>query len=73
MYLPLGGISVISEPGGAFHWPEADAALFEALRTRLRSDIPVHAFDMTINDVRFAEAMANGLVAMIREQARAAR
>jgi len=32
VYLPKGGISVIAAPGGPFHWPEADAALFEAIR-----------------------------------------
>jgi uncharacterized protein (UPF0261 family) len=64
VYLPLGGISVISSPGGPYHWPEADAALFDSLRTHLRKDIPLHELDMNINDVAFARAMAEGLLAM---------
>lgn len=65
VYLPLGGISVISAPGGPFHWPEADAALFAALRGHLRKDIPVHELPVAINDPVFARAMADGLLAMI--------
>ena len=64
VYLPLRGISVLSSPGGPYHWPEADAALFESLRTNLRKDIPLHELDMNINDPAFATAMANGLLAM---------
>ena len=64
VYFPLQGISVISAPGAPFHWPEADTALLESLRTHLRKDIPVHVMDMNINDPRFARAMAEGLLAM---------
>ena len=71
VYLPLRGLSVISSPGGPYHWPEADAALFDALRTSLRKDIAVHEFDTTIDDPIFAEAMARGLLAHMN--ARAAR
>jgi uncharacterized protein (UPF0261 family) len=72
VYLPMGGLSVISAPGGPFHWPEADAALFDALRTHLRPDIPVHAFDLAINDRAFADAMAQGLLAMLEPASRGA-
>lgn len=65
VYLPLRGLSVISSPGGPYHWPEADQALFDALRAGLRPDIPVHALDVTINDPLFAEALADGLLAML--------
>jgi uncharacterized protein (UPF0261 family) len=64
VYVPLKGISVISSPGGPYHWPEADAALFEALRTNLRKDIPYHELDLNINDPEFARAMADGLLDM---------
>jgi uncharacterized protein (UPF0261 family) len=60
---------VISSPGGPYHWPEADAALFDALRSSLRKDIPVHEFDATINDPIFAEAMARGLLAHMSARA----
>jgi uncharacterized protein (UPF0261 family) len=68
VYFPLQGISVISAPGGPYHWPEADAALLESLRTHLRKDIPLHEMDMNINDPRFARAMAEDLLAMIRSR-----
>jgi uncharacterized protein (UPF0261 family) len=64
VYLPLKAISVISAPGGPYHWPEADAALFDSLKTNLRKDIPVHELDVEINDPIFARAMAEGLLAM---------
>jgi uncharacterized protein (UPF0261 family) len=48
-----------------FHWPEADASLFAARRAHLRPDIPVHALELAINDRAFADAMANGLLAML--------
>ena len=50
VYFPLQGISVVSAPGGPYHWPEADAALLASLQTHLRKDIPVHVMDMSIND-----------------------
>ena len=36
VYFPLQGISVVSVPGGPYHWPEADAALLESLQKHLR-------------------------------------
>jgi uncharacterized protein (UPF0261 family) len=65
VYLPLRGLSVISAPGGPFHWPEADASLFEALRSGLRADIPVRMLDVDINDPSFAAAMVEGLVGLL--------
>src|SRR5688500_17607259 len=65
VYFPLQGISVVSAPGGPYHWPEADAALLESLQKHLRKDIPLHVMDMHINDPRFAGAMAEGLLGMI--------
>jgi uncharacterized protein (UPF0261 family) len=69
VYVPLRGISVISSPGGPYHWPEADAALFGALKTNLRKDIPYREFDVNINDPEFARVMVKGLREMIREKA----
>jgi uncharacterized protein (UPF0261 family) len=64
VFIPLRGISVISSEGGPYFWPEADAALFDTLRTHLRKDIPFHELDLNINDPEFAKAMADGLLAM---------
>jgi uncharacterized protein (UPF0261 family) len=62
VFLPLQGISVISAPGGPFHWPEADAALFSAIKSNLRPDIPVVEMDCVINAPEFAEACASALL-----------
>lgn len=64
--IPRGGISVISGPGGPFHDPEADAALFRALESGLRPDIPVATFDEGINDPAFARSCAEALLDNIR-------
>ena len=63
--LPLKGLSIISAPGGPFHDPAADAALFAALKANLRPDIPVQEFDCTINDERFARACAQALLNLV--------
>ena len=55
---------MISAEGKPFHWPEADRALFDTLKSRLRPDIPCHEMDCHINDAPFAEAMARHLLAM---------
>lgn len=62
MFLPLRGVSVVSAEGGPFHWPEADAALFDAIRDNLRSGIELHELDCTINDPAFAEAASARLL-----------
>ena len=56
--LPLRGISLISMPGQPFHDPEADSALFGAIRQHLRTDIPVIELELAINDPAFARACA---------------
>ena len=65
VYFPTRGLSVVSSPGGPYHWPEADAAILASLKANLRKDIPVHVFETTINDPVFADAMAKGLLEMV--------
>jgi uncharacterized protein (UPF0261 family) len=67
--LPLKGVSTLSAPGFTFHQPKADAALFGALRTNLRKDIPVLEMDATVSDPAFAEAAAQALLANIARKA----
>src|SRR2546430_2902584 len=64
--LPLRGGSMISAPGGPFHWPEADRALYESLRSHLRPDIPIIEMDCTINDPPFAEACVRELLRSLK-------
>lgn len=60
--LPLKGLSMIDSPGGAFWSPEADNALFTAIRSHLRPDIPVVELDCNINDPPFAACCAKTLL-----------
>jgi uncharacterized protein (UPF0261 family) len=63
--LPLEGLSVIGKPGGPFHWPEADGALFAALEKQLRRGIEVIKIDANINDAAFADACAATLLTQL--------
>jgi uncharacterized protein (UPF0261 family) len=60
--LPRRAISVISAPGKPFHDPAADEALFSAIKSHLRPDIPVVEMDCEINDPKFAAACARSLL-----------
>lgn len=71
-YLPLEGVSMLDAPGKEFWWPEADEALFSAIKRHLRPDIPVHELDLNINDPAFAEAVARGLLDLLGSRAAAA-
>jgi uncharacterized protein (UPF0261 family) len=63
--LPLKGVSQLDSDGGAFWWPEADQALFGAIKRHLRPGIPLHELDHNINDPEFADAAASALLEMI--------
>jgi uncharacterized protein (UPF0261 family) len=60
-FLPQGGVSALDAPGGAFHDPVADAALFSALEGTVRQTamrqivrLPFH-----INDPQFSSAVVH--------------
>lgn len=62
LFIPLRGVSAIDVDGGPFRDAEADAALFEALRSGLAgSGVVVHELDQAINDPGFGAAMAQAL------------
>jgi uncharacterized protein (UPF0261 family) len=65
--IPRRAISVISAPGQKFHDPEADNALFEAIKSNLRGDIEVIEMDTEINAPEFAEACARTLLKNIEK------
>ena len=66
--IPEGGVSLLDRPGGAFHDPAADAALFRALETTVRQTASRRLVRLPheINDPAFAAA----LVAAFREVTR---
>ena len=69
VFLPLNGVSIISVEGQPFHNEEADAALYAAIETGLAgSGIQVRSEAKAINDRSLAEAMADRLIDLIREE-----
>lgn len=66
LYLPLGGVSAISEPGGPFDDDTADQELFTALRAGLKdSDVEVVESQAAINEEGFGRDMATALHQLI--------
>jgi uncharacterized protein (UPF0261 family) len=65
-FLPLQGVSMLDAPGKEFWWPEADQALFRAIKENVRPDISVYELDCNINDPAFAETVTNQLLAFLR-------
>jgi uncharacterized protein (UPF0261 family) len=57
--LPLRGVSAVDSPGKPFHDPEADAALFDAIRSGWKQspNRQLVELDLHINDRAFAEAL----------------
>jgi uncharacterized protein (UPF0261 family) len=58
VFVPLRGVSQLDAEGQPFHDPEADSALFRALRGGLAGTVELHELDLHINDPAFATAMA---------------
>jgi uncharacterized protein (UPF0261 family) len=70
LFVPLRGVSMIDVEGQPFHDPDADAALFDALRTGLEgSAVELVELDRDINDEGFAIAMAERLDDHLRSRA----
>jgi uncharacterized protein (UPF0261 family) len=66
LFVPLGGVSMIDAEGQPFHDPDADAALFEALREGLDgSRVELIEMDNNVNDEEFATAMVDRLDAYL--------
>lgn len=63
--LPLRGISAIDAEGKPFWWPEADLALFDAIRKNLAGHIKLIELEAHINDPIFAETATRTLLAML--------
>jgi uncharacterized protein (UPF0261 family) len=61
LFLPLRGVSLIDTEGQVFCDPEADRALFDALRETLDPGADVRELDTDVNDPAFARAMADTL------------
>lgn len=65
--LPLKGLSMIDAPGQPFELPQANQALFEALKTGLREDIEVIEHDCLVNDPEFSRDCAEQLLRNMKQ------
>lgn len=66
--LPLGGVSMIDAPGQAFHSPEADEQLFDAIRNGINPTVvELIERDEHINDESFAEAAVEKLIELMNK------
>ncbi|MCP4382257.1 MAG: hypothetical protein GY798_12735 [Hyphomicrobiales bacterium] len=63
--LPRAGVSLIDMAGEPFHDPDADAALFDALKADLEDHIALVEMDTDINDPAFADAAAEQLLSRL--------
>ncbi len=66
LFVPLGGVSMIDGEGQPFHDPDADAALFAAIRDGLDDRVELIEMDCNVNDPAFATAMAEKLDSYLR-------
>ena len=53
--LPLKGVSILDSEGNEFWWPEADQAMFDAIKANVREGIRVEEVDANINAPEFAD------------------
>jgi uncharacterized protein (UPF0261 family) len=63
--LPLKGVSMLDLKGQVFYWPEANKAIFDAIKENVRKDIPVIEMDTDINDPAFANRAVQEMLKML--------
>lgn len=70
--LPLRGLSKYGAPGGPYVDPEADTALFDAIRATLRPGIEMREEDANVNDPAFADAVVETFLRLWAQRGTAA-
>jgi uncharacterized protein (UPF0261 family) len=63
--LPTRGVSILDSDGDQFWLPEADRAMFDAIKNNLNPRIEVVELDVNINDAAFAETAVDMLLALM--------
>ena len=66
--LPTKAISIISAEGQAFYDPEADAALFSAIKENISDSVELIEVDAKINDPEFSKACAEALLKNLKTE-----
>ncbi|GGG02263.1 Tm-1-like ATP-binding domain-containing protein [Paenibacillus abyssi] len=64
--LPLRGVSILGTENNEFWWPEADQAMFSAIKTYVKDEIPVEEVDAAINDPEFADRAVGKLMELMK-------
>ena len=64
---PTRGFSLADAEGGDLWDPVADGAFLDALRARLRADIPFEAIDAHVDDHEFADVVAARYLSLVPE------
>lgn len=64
--LPIKGVSMLDLEGKIFYWPEANKAIFDAIKENARKDISVIEMDTDINDPAFADRAVQELLKMLK-------
>ncbi len=67
LLLPLQGVSMLDKPGERFWWPEADRALFDAIKRHLDPGIDLVELDANINDEPFADKAVEMLMELMEQ------
>lgn len=60
--MPLGGVSAIDKEGQVFYHPEADQALFDAIRANVGEQVRLSEMPDHINDEAFARQLAESFI-----------
>lgn len=66
--IPLRGVSILDGDGELFEDRAADRAMFDAIKAKLRSDIPVVEMDVNINDPAFSTKAVEMMLEMIAKK-----
>ncbi|KAA0993316.1 Tm-1-like ATP-binding domain-containing protein [Dyadobacter aurulentus] len=66
--IPLRGISQVDSEGGIFYQPEADTALFDAIKSSAADHVKVTEYDLHINDPAFAAHLVSNLLGLLQQK-----
>lgn len=63
--LPLKGVSMLDSEGKPFWWPEADRAMFDAIKKNVKPGIQVVEMNCNINDEAFSQKAVEMLIMLM--------
>ena len=66
--LPMNGISQIDAEGGVFYWPDADKALFTAIKNKISATVNLVESAAHINDNIFSDLLVDCLLTLMKQR-----